>query len=32
MVRKGSPQTQFAQGMGGNSMTESQRRPLALTK
>ena len=31
-VRKGSPQTQPAQGTGAGSMTHSQRRPLALTK
>ena len=31
-ARKGSPQTQPAQGTGASSMTHSQRRPLALTK
>jgi hypothetical protein len=31
-ARKGSPQTQPAQGTGASSMTQSQRRPLALTK
>ena len=31
-VRNGRAQTQSAQGTGANSMTQSQRRPLALTK
>ena len=31
-VRKGRPQAQPAQGTGASSITDSQRKPLALTK